>query len=191
MPREPGGGLCFGVGGSCDLGDVISTIALVLVFIVAITSIATLVFYLSVSYIRDQFPSRVEESRERRRVSKGIGGESESSRGLVRASSPQQGRREPGEALDSRAAGETLRLSSAWRPARPRVSRAAEERQIQLRIEQGRNYAEESRADATRGHVLRRRPGQSESLEEQKERLRRETNRWLPGYLRRSRDVLE
>lgn len=190
MPSEPGGGLCFGVGGSCDLGDVISTIALVLVFVVAIISIATLVFYLSASYIRDQFPSKVEESSERRRVSKGIGGMSASSKGLVRLSRPQQGRRGPDETLDSRGAGETRRLSSAWRPTRPQVSRAAEERQIQLRIEQGRQYAENDEADTTQGRQRTGRQGQSESLEEKKERLRRETNRWLPGYRRRSRDML-
>lgn len=191
MPREPGGGLCFGVGGSCDVGDVISTIALVLVFIAAIVSIATLVFYLSVSYIRDQFPSRVEESSERRRVSRGIGGMSESSRGLVRLSSPQQGRREPGETLDSRGAGESLRLSSARRPTRPQVSRAAEERQIQLRIEQGRRYAEADQTDATRGYEGRRRRGKNEALEGNNEKLRREGKRWLNGYYGRSSDVFD
>ncbi len=190
VPREPAS-FCLSVGGSCDLGDVISTIAFVVVLILAVVAIAALVVYLLLDHIRDRFPSAVEQSSDGQRGSKGDGGMSASSRGFVRVSRPQQGRRGPDETSDSYGAGEAHRLSSAWRPTRPQVSRAAAERQIQLRVEQGRQYAENDEADTARGHERTSRRGQNESLENKKERLRRETNRWLPGYYRRSRDVLE
>ena len=190
VPREPGG-FCFGVGGSCDLGDVISTIVFLIVLAVAVVAIAALVVYLLLDHIRDRFPSEVAEIGDGRRESRGNGGMSGSSKGFVRVSRAQKGRRGPDETSDSCGGGEAHRLSSAWRPTRPRLSRAAVERQIQLRVEQGRQDAKNDGTDATRDHETTNWRGQSESLADKKERLRRETNRWLPGYYRRSRDVLE
>ena len=161
------------------------------VLILAVAAMAALVVYLLLDHIRDRFPSEDEESSDRQRVSKGNGGMSASSRGFVRISRLQQDRRGPDESPDSDDAGEAHRLSSAWRPTRPRLSQAAEERQIQLRIEQGRQRAEIDAPDATESQGRSSGRGQSETPEQKKERLRRETNRWLPGYYRRSRDMLE
>lgn len=190
VPREPGG-FCFAVGGSCDLGDVISTIVFLTVLVVAIVAVATLVVYLLLNHIRDRFPSAIEESDAGQRMSKGSGGMSASSKGFVRDSRREQLRGGPDKTSDSHGAGAADRLTSAWRPTRPRLSRAAMERQIQLRVEQGRQDAENDGTDDARGHESARWRGQSESLAGKKERLRRDTNRWLPGYYRRSSDVLE
>jgi len=182
---------CFAVGGSCDFGDVISSILTAVVVVVAIAAIVALVVYLLIAHIRDRFPSAIEESSDGQWVSKGNGGMSASSQEVVRVSRLQQGRRGPDEISDSDGAGKIHSLSSAWRPTRPQVSRAAEERQIQLRIEQGRRQAEIDETVGTRGRERTSRRGKSETSEDKNKRLRRETNRWLPGYYRRSRDMLE